>query len=765
MNLLGGLQSYFLRAIATRMGQTIIMSTALFFQHRFAIYALATLLAGLALAGTARLQTEANYRVYFELSDRLLQLEKDVSRQFGLADSAVLVLDAGQNDLLNSGHLAAFETLERDLQVLPYVGQVSGFYRFVEAQQDVLGDDGRDLFAEPSSDGAQFSSETRWAELLQHPRARDLVSADRRYALVEVQVQLPGENSAREVQQAMAQIKALAQAALVDTGLIAGISFSGALALNHAYIDVVRHDLAVFVPGLLLLIAGVLYAVLRNLRLVALPLLGGLLAALMAMGISGWAGWSLAAINAFAPIIIVSLHLAAGMHLLTAYLLLRARGLSPEVAVDQARVFNRRAMLLSALTTAAGFSLLALSPSPPVRVVGYTVALGVAISYLINTRILPLQLQGLRLEERKIIEIAQRLNTAHLLPWLAANRRPVLMLAALCTALAILGLGRAQINDSVYNYFPEDHGFSRGIEHLDRDFDGCVRLSYVLSQGDRDGALTPEFEQLQQGFTHWLAGQPEVSGGIDIYTLMERAGLDREQGAQLLQERSAADRGLDGLLDANHAATRVELALPALSSRELINFDQRARNWLAANHGLMQFQGGIGPDLIFASLGQRNAYSMFISLGLALVGIGLLVGILFRSASMAALGLACNLAPVLIVYAIWFVAGGYISLGAAVVMGMIMGIVVDDTLHILCKYRQFSLQGVTDPVASIVRDVLPAVILTSVTLIVGLAIGMASDFRPLRELSLLSCGIITAAMLIDVLVLPTFLMGQQRRSD
>ena len=184
---------------------------------------------------------------------------------------------------------------------------------------------------------------------------------------------------------------------------------------------------------------------------------------------------------------------------------------------------------------------------------------------------------------------------------------------------------------------------------------------------------------------------------------------------------------------------------------------------MATNAGALEYHGGIGPDLIFAHLGQRNAYSMFVSLAIALGGIGLLVGLMFRSAGLAGLGLVCNLLPLVLIYALWFAAGGYISLGAAVVLGMIMGVIVDDTLHILVKFRYLLAQGVADPVQQLGHQVLPAVIITSVTLVAGLLIGTLSDFRPLRELSLLSAAVIAAALLVDAVLLPAMLMLRGQR--
>ena len=81
-----------------------------------------------------------------------------------------------------------------------------------------------------------------------------------------------------------------------------------------------------------------------------------------------------------------------------------------------------------------------------------------------------------------------------------------------------------------------------------------------------------------------------------------------------------------------------------------------------------------GAALMFASLGQQNIRSMLLALTIALLGAAVVLGAVLRSARIAWVGLVCNMLPILLVYAVWAVANGQISIGAAVVMGMILGI-------------------------------------------------------------------------------------------
>ena len=69
--------------------------------------------------------------------------------------------------------------------------------------------------------------------------------------------------------------------------------------------------------------------------------------------------------------------------------------------------------------------------------------------------------------------------------------------------------------------------------------------------------------------------------------------------------------------------------------------------------------------------------------------------------------------------------------------------------------------GISKPkiaILALIHDVAPAVIITSITLIIGLLIGLLSDFSPISDMSILSSAIIFIALTTDVILLPALLL-------
>ena len=701
------------------------------------------------MSGLGGLSGNASYRVYFDHSDSAMQQQNQFEVEFNRSDTLLLILtppsSSPAQNMLRQGN--QYRQLGEQLLSLPQISAVRGLNEW----------SGTDL---PE---------------IRKPVEDAYLARSKQSGLIELDVQLVDAASARELVTLERSIRAI-----TDQWLAADYSvvFGGPLALNLAYSDVIKHDLRVFIPGLLLLTGLALFIALGHLWLsVGLLLLGGL-AIGVAAGVAGWLRFELAAINAFAPVVITGLSLATHMHLVLACV----RRLGHEKqhdkqdnkpnekqvagAVRQGINDCRWPFTISCLTTAAGFAALALSPSPPVQKLGLMVAIGVVAIYLLGRIVLPLLLIRINLATVAIRYAMYQQQLESLASVLSRNRQWITAVFLVVLMATAVPLSQLKIDDSVYGYFPQDHSFSHSIETLDQDFSGSVQLHYKLDSGAAMGVFEPAQLTDVTHWIDWLRQQPEVTRVSNLAEQLHQPGVPTTAMVQAIESSM-----LRRLVNADYSAQVVTVQMKSAPASALLEFDKRVTDQLATYTNIPAYTGGLGADLVFAKLGQRNARSMFATLALALLVITVLLGLFFKSRKLCLIGLICNATPLVVVYGLWVLAGGYISLGCAVVMGMIMGIIVDDTVHLLYRFHdQKTLQGrlADQPqtesfrVTRMLADTGPALLISSIALIAGLAIGLLSDFRPIRELALLSMAVIFIATLTDLLLLPA-LLGFNRR--
>lgn len=96
---------------------------------------------------------------------------------------------------------------------------------------------------------------------------------------------------------------------------------------------------------------------------------------------------------------------------------------------------------------------------------------------------------------------------------------------------------------------------------------------------------------------------------------------------------------------------------------------------------------------------------------------------------------------------------------------MMLGIIVDDTLHLMLKLpntHPLRFNSESKGIASASADslwlslqqVLPVICFTTLTITMGFSIGLLSEFALISQLSLLSCLVMIFAWGFDVLMLP-----------
>jgi predicted RND superfamily exporter protein len=324
---------------------------------------------------------------------------------------------------------------------------------------------------------------------------------------------------------------------------------------------------------------------------------------------------------------------------------------------------------------------------------------------------------------------------------------------------------RNVISDNVFEYFSPSHPFSKDTRLVDRELSGVNEIVYSVDSGKESGFFNAAALEAVDDFSTWLRQQPEVNRATsvaDIDVLVEAKLEDRLQ-QRLDFYRTRIDTSVENnpllSLDVSddYSSSAVSVYLRPLDSHALVNFDRRALAWTDENLAGYSVRSG-GPTLMFAHLGQQNIHGMLTALAVALVVAALVLALVFRSAHFGWIALACNLLPIILVYSMWAVFDGQISIGAAVVTGMILGILLDDTIYLLATYRRAVTLRIADAVEYAMHRVGPALIITTITLVAGLSLGFLSDFGPVWSMSVLSVMVIAVALFVDLLLLPALLL-------
>ena len=168
---------------------------------------------------------------------------------------------------------------------------------------------------------------------------------------------------------------------------------------------------------------------------------------------------------------------------------------------------------------------------------------------------------------------------------------------------------------------------------------------------------------------------------------------------------------------------------------------------------------------MFAYISGINIRSMLIGSTLALVLISALMVLALKSVRLGLLSFIPNLFPGAMAFGIWGIASGTVNLGLSIVIGMTLGIVVDDSIHFMTKYLRARRERYLDPQDAVryaFTTVGRALAVTSVILVIGFSILATSAFGMNADMGTMTAITIALALAVDFLFLPPLLMAIDR---
>jgi len=285
------------------------------------------------------------------------------------------------------------------------------------------------------------------------------------------------------------------------------------------------------------------------------------------------------------------------------------------------------------------------------------------------------------------------------------------------------------------------------------------RLQQVLAeepQLSRSVSLVDGLKLAKQGF---FRGNPER------YSLPSR----REQSFMGPYLTGTSGTGMDGdgkYVDSARTTIRVSAQVADIGTREMNELTDRLQLRIDSifppdEHEVFM----TGTSVVFVEGTTYLVKNLFVSLALAILVIATVMAILFRSGRMVAISLLPNLVPLIFTAAVMGYFGIALKPSTLLVFSIAFGISVDDTIHLLAKYRQeLDLHGwnMREAVLLAVRETGVSMMYTSIVLFFGFLMFFASDFEGTRALGILVSTTLLVAMLTNLVLLPSMLLGFER---
>ena len=736
-------------------------------------------------AGARHLEFSNNYRVFFGADNPELITFEAFQATYTKNDNILIVVQPKDGRLFTPSQAAAIERITDASWKTPFAIRVDSITNFQHSWAD-----GDDLTVEDLvRDGEGMSKaelDRRTAIALAEPLLRgNLISRDADTTGVNIVLQYP-EKSLTEVPEAVAHVRAIGAEIEKDFPDLT-IALTGVSMLNNAFAESGQTDAMTLIP--------IMYAVLLIFMVVLLRTFSGTVGTLLvigfstvaAMGFAGYIGIKLTPISIMAPTIVLTLAIADSIHILVTQLGLMRDGADKNTALKESIRMNALAVTITSVTTIVGFLSLNFSDAPPFHDLGNITAAGIAAAWALSLIFLPavISLLPLRVRERRSRGGWSERLLERIADVVIGRYRSVLAVFGVIAVALTAMVPTINLDDQWVKYFDYRVPFRSDAEFAIKHLAGLYPVEFSIEAGEPGGISNPEYLENLEGFTAWLRTQPEVRHVYSYTDVIKRLNKnmhgdneawhkipeDRKLAAQyLLLYEMSLPFGLDlnDRINIDKSATRVTATLDEITTSELRGFLTKSEAWLRDNTPAEMHASPTSASVMFAHISQRNIESMLRGNAVAVFLIAVIMALALRSVGMGALSLLPNAVPILMTFGLWAVMVGQVGMASATVSATALGIVVDDSVHLLTKYlRGRREKGLTtdEAIRYALRTVGPAIMTTTLILATGFAVLAASTFKINAEMGLLTAMAIVLALLFDFLFLPALLMLGKKKTE
>lgn len=702
-------------------------------------------------------------------------------RQFG--DDKLIIIAFEDTDIFTYQNLALIKSLTKEFEALEYVYKVTS----ITNVNDIRGSESdfivKRLIGDIPKD--RFSLKRIKNYAINEPLyVKNLISKDTKASAIIIELEdLP--EARKEYRK-----KVMKDVLKILKGIPQDIEFyiSGPAALEYYYNSYINDDLKTFLPLVLLFIIIFLSLSFKSLLGVILPLIAILTTLILTMAFLYRCGFYINSITALIPAIILAIVIADSIHLIERCMKWRGYLSSGQDKSFLDYVIRPLAFpcFLTTFTTAVGFFCLTTSEVMPVRQMGLVAGVGIIVAYIITFTLIPLLIDRFNLfrpmdgsigdnKNKSLTSSFERIFEVLLLKInniVHSAKKSILYVTILIILFSLWGLSRIVVDTNLLEFFRENTPFFRSTKFIEQHLCGTHILEISVKAPVVDYFKDPIILKKIQDLQEFLSGLPGVDNTIspvdyikeinksfhnedkDFYTIPSSKKLI----SQYLLLYGSTD--IYDFVDSQWRWMTVQVRLNEHSTLKLQEIIKDIKEYLSLNFTPPIYAEVLGTPIMEVESNLATTRGQLRSLALAMGVIFLLFFFIFRSIFIGLISIVPNILPLLINFGIMGIFGIRLDSATSMVSAIGIGIIVDDTIHFLYRFR-YEIRKDNDCSQAIYRVLLAKgrpIILTSFILFSGFIILITSRFMPTVYFGILTASMMITALLADLFVLPSLLL-------
>lgn len=562
------------------------------------------------------------------------------------------------------------------------------------------------------------------------------------------------------------------------------IHYSGLPYIRANNTSKVSEEIKLFILLAILITSLILLLFFRSLKAMFFSMVIVIVGVIWSVGIQALLGYEITILTGLMPPLIIVIGIPNCIFIINKYHQEYKRHGNKIKALKRTIHKIGNAIFLTNTTTSLGFGTFVFTDSTILIEFGIVATCGILSVFVVSITILPIILSFQRpLKERHTKHLERQwvhVVVNHLVNIVNGHRKVVFAVTFALIAIALYGITLMKTTGNIADDLPRKDPVYLDLKFFESNFKGVLPFEVTVETTKKGGATSlatlKRIEKLQK----LLAEYPEFSKPLSIVEGLKFAkqgyygGNPKKYQLFNNQERSflgpyltsADEEGntnmLKSYLDSNRQTTRITAQMADVGSNrmEFILKDLRPKvdSIFPAEKYTVSFTGS---SVVWLKGTDYLVKNLFLSLGIAIILIAIIMAVLFSSLRMVFVSLIPNLLPLLLTASIMGYFGISIKPSTILIFSIAFGISVDDTIHFLAKYRQelnkHSL-NLREAAINAVKETGVSMIYTSIVLFFGFGVFTASQFGGTVALGLLVSLTLLIAMASNLILLPSLIL-------
>lgn len=567
------------------------------------------------------------------------------------------------------------------------------------------------------------------------------------------------------------------------------VHYSGLPYIRANNTSKVSEEIKLFILLAVLVTATILLLFFRSFKAMFFSMVVVLVGVVWSVGIQALLGYEITILTGLMPPLIIVIGIPNCIFLLNKYHQEYKHHGNQILALRRVIQKIGNAIFLTNTTTSLGFGTFIFTDSTILIEFGIVATFGILSVFAISITLLPVILSFQKPPKARHTKHLERqwvhLVVNQLVGIVSTKRKAVFITTIVVIIAAVYGTTLIKTTGNIADDLPREDPVYLDLQFFEENFKGVLPFEITIDAKKKGGATKLSTLRKIDRLQKVLADYPEFSKPLSIveglkfakqgfysgnpkkYTLYNQQEVSF-LGPYLSSSNDGSNSDmLKSYLDSSRQVTRVTAQMADVGSNrmEAILGDLKPRidSIFSAEKYHVEYTG---TSVVWLKGTDYLVKNLFLSLGIAILLIAIIMAVLFSSLRMVFVSLIPNLLPLLFTASIMGYFGISIKPSTILIFSIAFGISVDDTIHYLAKYRQeLSRHSLNLREASIMalRETGVSMIYTSIVLFFGFGVFTASEFGGTVALGLLVSITLLVAMASNLILLPSLILSFDKR--